>query len=415
MEGEAIPSPSGISMKKNIIIAIIVVVLAFILWQAWQMFTSGNEEKGPRKRSAVVVPVDIQLLKQRTVKDIGEFSGTLLAWSRFDIAPKVAGRLAKIHVNIGDRVEKGDLICQLDDEEFSQQLAQEKAQLEVSQANLADAKSSLDLAKRDYSRATDLLEKSIASKTEVETAHARLTAAEAKYQVAEAQIKQRQAAYNAARIRLSYTRILAEWQDNSGNRFVAERFVDEGAMLRANEAIVSIVDISKVRAIINVVEKDFPNVSIGQLTQLRTDAYPDRTFNGVVVRKSPVLKEESRQARVEIEIPNEDGLLAPGMFVRVEIEFDIHENVMAVPASCLATRNNQQGIFLADTTNNKAKFVKVKTGIVDGEWVEITDPQIQGYVITLGQHLLEDGSSILTSEVKNGDVDSPSQPETEEN
>jgi RND family efflux transporter MFP subunit len=399
-------------MKKNIIIGAIVIALAFIAWQSWQIFSSGEEEQVGRSRGAMKVPVDIQLLQKKTLRDVGEFSGTLLARSRFDIAPKVAGRLEKLHVNIGDMITSGSLICQLEDEEYNQQLVQETAQLEVSQANLADAKSALELAKSDYERATDLLAKSIASKTEVENAHARMTAAEAKYQVAEAQIKQRLAAQSAAKIRLSYTRIAADWSGGGGDkRFVAERYVDEGTMLRANEAIVSIVDISKVRAVINVVEKDFPNVALGQVTTLSTDAYPGKEFKGYVIRKSPVLKEESRQARVEIEVPNEEGLLAPGMFVRVQIEFAVRENVLAVPASCLANRENEEGLFLADTEKNIAKFVKVKTGVVDGEWVEILEPELEGYVVTLGQHLLEDGSAILTSEPDNGSEKSESSKE----
>lgn len=385
-------------MKKNLLVVVITLVSIFILWKAWEMFAPGEEKGGKSGRAAAVVPVEIQTLAPRTVKNMGEFSGTLLARSQFDIAPKVSGRLEKLYVNIGDKVKKGDLICELDDEEFKQQVAQARAELEVSQANLADVRSALDLAQRDYSRASDLLAQSIASRTEVDTAKARVTAAKAKFEVAEAQIKQRQAALSAAEVRLSYTRIVAEWNDDDEFRTIADRYIDEGAMLRANEPVVAIVDLSSVKAIINVVEQDFPNIEVGQATTLTTDAYVNHQFAGKVARRSPVLKVESRQARVEIEVPNPDGLLAPGMFVRVVIEFSSKDNVSVVPASSLAKRNGEQGVFLADLENMTARFIKVKTGIVDGQWVEIVEPALSGTVITLGQHLLEDGSKIIISE-----------------
>jgi RND family efflux transporter MFP subunit len=309
----------------------------------------------------------------------------------------VPGRLEKLLVNIGDKVNNGDLIALLDSEEYAQQVAAARAELEVSQANLADSKSALDIAQRDYERSKELLQQKIASPTQLDQALAEYNAAKAKLEVAEAQIKQRQAALRTAEVRLSYTRIHASWDDQSSQRIVAERFVDEGSMLRANDPVVSIVDISTVKAIINVVEEDFPDIRVGQETTITTDAYGDRKFTGKVARRAPVLEEESRQARVEVEIPNPDRLLAPGMFVRATIQFDIHDDVTVVPGSALVRRNGDRGVFLADLENNSAKFIPVQTGIVDGEWVEIVEPELEGQVVTLGQHLLEDGASIVVS------------------
>ena len=396
-------------MKKAIIFVAILAVAALVSWRVYESLSEGWGSG--RDRRGLTVPVEVSPVSERTVRHIGEFSGTLLPKSQFSVAPKVSGRLEELPVNIGDTLTKGKLIAVLDSEEYAQQVAQAQAEMDVSQANLADSKSALDIAEREHKRAQDLLEQKIASETELDEALARLSAAKAKFDVSEAQIKQRKAAWEAAKVRLSYTRIVASWDDDL-ERKVAERFVDEGAMLRANDPIVSIVDLNSVRAVINVVEQDFPEISVGQATFITTDAYGDKVFAGTVARRAPVLQEESRQARVEIEIPNPEGLLAPGMFVRARIQFAEHEDATVVPQTALVRRNGDQGVFLADMKEMKARFVAVGVGIIDGEWVEIVNPEIEGKVVTLGQHLLEDGASITVSEGKT-DEDKPPTPDSQ--
>ena len=388
-------------MKKPIIITVVVIVLAFISWRVYDSLIV--PQGGPGGFGARPVPVEVSAVEQRTMRDLGEFSGSLLPLSQFSVAPKVSGRLEKLHVNIGDTVHNGDLIAVLDSQEYEQGVLQAKAALQVSQANLADSKAKLDIATRELTRVRDLLERKIASETELDVALSSHNSANSSYAVSEAQIKQSEAALRAAEVRLSYTKIKATWEDNKDKpRMVAERFVDEGEMLSANANIVSIVDLSTVRAIINVVEQDFPEIRIGQSTSITTDAYSDRVFTGTVARRAPVLQEESRQARVEIEIPNSEGLLAPGMFVRVMIEFAMHENVTVVPQTALVRRNDLEGVFEADLQENKVHFVAVKKGIEQSGWVEIIEPDLNGPVVVLGQNLLEDGTAIIVPEVGNG-------------
>jgi multidrug efflux pump subunit AcrA (membrane-fusion protein) len=107
-----------------------------------------------------------------------------------------------------------------------------------------------------------------------------------------------------------------------------------------------------------------------------------------------LLKETSRQARVEIEVPNRNRLLKPGMFIRVQIELNRHDDATVVPVAALTKRNSQQGVFLADTQNMKAHFIPVTLGIVNTELAEVVKPSLSGSVVTVGDHLLEDGSSI---------------------
>ena len=94
----------------------------------------------------------------------------------------------------------------------------------------------------------------------------------------------------------------------NGFQVVGERYVHEGAMLAANNPIVSIFDIRSVIAAIHVIEEDYSKIRLGLDADVLTDAYPGRSFSGKVVRMAPLLKETSRQARVEIEIPNFEEL-----------------------------------------------------------------------------------------------------------
>ena len=307
----------------------------------------------------------------------------------------MVGRLEKLLVNIGQDVKNGDLIALLDSQEYSQQAEQARAELEVAKANVADFQSALDMATSELERAKELRKQQVASQSEMDQAEAQFRASRAKHAVALAQVKQREAALKAAEVRLSYTRISAAWEDGKTTRVIGERFVDEGATLRANDPIVSILDINTVIAAIFVIERDYPHLQAGQTATIMTDAFPGKTFSGKVVRKAPLLKESSRQARVEIEVGNPERLLAPGMFVRAEIQFAARENATVVPAAAVVRRNEQSGVFLADAATLTARFVPVTVGVANAQVAEVLSPALEGQVVTMGQHLLSDGASII--------------------
>ena len=386
-------------MKKALGILIVAVLIGLLAWQVHQR-ASISLKGSKRQRRAVAVAVEVAPVQKATIRGVGLFTGSLLPKAYFVVAPKIAGRLEKLLVNIGDRVKRGQSIAVLDDEEYAQQVEQARAELEVAKANVIERRSGLDVAKREFERAQALRQKKIASESELDAAQAQYEAQDAKYRVALAQVAQKEAALKAAQVRLSYTQIRAWWEDGDEPRIVGERFVDEGAMLKANDPIVSILDIHSVTGVIHVIERDYSEVRVGQEAIVTTDAFPGRTFSGKIVRVAPLLKETSRQARVEIEIANRERLLKPGMFIRAQIQFAKHEDVTVVPLTALTKRNNQQGVFLVDTQNRKARFIPVTLGIVNAGLAEVVKPPLSGSVVTLGHHLLEDGSAIMLPEAK---------------
>jgi RND family efflux transporter MFP subunit len=381
-------------MKKFFLLLIVLAIVAMAGWQLYKRVTNPGAKK-ESGRSAVAVAVETKPVHKGVIRDITVFTGSLEPKSQFIVAPKVVGWLKRLLVNVGDTVEPNQVIAILDDEEFAQQVEQARAELQVAKANAANCASDLDIARREYERAKALREKQIASASEMDVSETAFNACQTRYKVSLAQVAQKEAAMKTADIRLSYTKVRTFWEEGDKNRVVGERFVDEGALLQVNQPVVSILENNPLTAVVYVIERDYPKVKAGQEAVITTDAYPDKTFAGIIVRIAPLLKESSRQARVEIEVPNPNHLLKPGMFVRAQVEFARHENATLVPLPALVRRNGKEGIFIAEPGNLKARFVPVTRGIINGELAEIIEPEISGLVVTLGNHLLEDGSDIM--------------------
>ncbi len=371
--------------------------IAFLGLVGWQVFNRvfAADQVGPGRRGPGAVAVDIQSVTWGVIRDVGVFSGSLEPKSQFVVAPRVSGWLKDVLVHVGDSVRQNQVVAVLDDQEFAQQVEQAKAELQVAQANAESSASGLAVAQREYERSQALREKRIASVSELDESEATYHARQAQLKVSQAQVSQREVALKAAQLRLSYTQVRAFWEGDATPRVVGERFIDEGALLQVNQPIVSVLENDSLVASIHVIERDYPKVRINQQAMIATDAYPDRQFTGTIVRIAPLLQESSRQARVELEVPNAEQLLKPGMFVRATVEFARHTDAQLVPLAALVRRMDTHGVFVADLTTDKARFVPVTQGITHGQTVEILEPKLPGPVITMGNHLLEDGSSII--------------------
>ncbi len=381
-------------MKKAFLLLVLLGLLGLVGRQVYTKLSESGTA-GPRGRGNPAVAVEVHPVRRGAIRDVGMFTGTLHPRSQFRVAPRIGGRLERLLVHMGDRIAPGSLVAVLDQGEYVQQVEQARAELEVARAQLEESRSALEIAGRELERARALREKKIASESELDEAEAEFKVQTAKQRVARAQVTQRAAALEAARVRLSYTRIQAGGDGAGSLWVVGERFVDEGTMLAPNQAVVSLLDIGTVVAVIHVIEKDYPKVRVGQAAAVATEAFPEERFPGRIVRLAPLLKETSRQARVEIEIPNPDARLKPGMFVRAEIEFARRGDALLVPADALVRREGRRGVFAVDTREMRARFVPVTVGIVgDGE-AEILEPSLEGPVVTMGHHLLEDGSPVL--------------------
>ncbi len=377
------------------IILLLVLVLAASAVVYFRM-DSGKNDKTKFDRKQSVVGVRVAQVERRDLVETRVFSGTLEAEKQYDAAAKVGGRIREIGVSLGECIRKGDLIARLDSEEYEQQLVQAQAELDVVRASLAEARSVLAAAERNYQRAAKLREQKVSSIAELEAAETERLTQQAGVNLAQAQIKQREAALRAAEVRLSYTTLRADWQGEDVCRFVARQHVDEGANIAANAPVVTLVDLSLLRAVINVAERDYAFLRIGQQANISVDSLVDKTFPGTVVRMAPIFNEASRQARVEISVPNPDSILKGGMFARVHIELGRAEQTTAAPSAAIIQRQGAQGVFVVE--DGTARFVEVRAGIEDGGWVQVTGLEEGQQVVTLGHHLLSDGVRVSPSD-----------------
>jgi len=376
------------------------ILAAVLVLFGWQLFVKigATREEASAPPTARPVAVEVAAVRQADIRDVGVFTGSLLPASRFVLAPKIAGRLDSILVNIGDRVEPGQLVAVLDDEEYRQQVVQAGAELDVARASVEEVRTTLDRSRREFERTIELHRRKIASESQLDAAESDYNTLQARLRVATAQVAQKEAALRIAGVRLRYTQIEVPQENRRRISVVGERFVDEGALLAPNTPIVSILDITRLNAVIHVIERDYAKIEPGLEAIVTTDAYPGEIFTGHVARIAPVLKEQSRQARVEIEVPNEQMRLKPGMFVRTRIQFAVHENATVVPVSAIVTRNGTQGVFIADRQTASARFVPVTLGIITQDRAQVLEPALTGEVITLGIHLMVDGTAITISE-----------------
>ncbi len=383
-------------MKRAVAIAVVLVAAGGIGWRIYQKLSTA---RGPDARKGpAAVAVEVAQVRRATIHNVATFVGDLTARSEFVVAPKVAGRLVNLLADVGDTVENGQLVAILDDGEYKQQVEQAKAELAVTNAVVEEARSTLETAQREYDRVQALRGKKIASESELDEALSQYRTALSRHKVSLAQVAQKEAALKTAEVRLEYTRIKASWSGGSDVRMIGERFAGTGAMLAANDRIVSVVDIDDLTAVIHVTEAQYAQLRVGQAVNVSCIAYPGKAFTGQVARIAPLIKQTSREARVEIQVNNAERLLRPGMFIEARIELARHENALVVPEAALVRRGERQGVFLADAGGRKARFVPVVEGIFErleeGQLVEILQPALSGEVITLGGHLLEDDTPI---------------------
>jgi RND family efflux transporter MFP subunit len=293
---------------------------------------------------------------------------------------------------------RGQLVAALDGAEIQQQVLQAEANLAVAEANLAEARSLWEISRREIERFNALREREFLSVSDHESAEARFLAQEAQLKVAEAQLRRQQAVLESTRIQQSYTEVRVNWTGTGEQRIVAERYHQVGDVVSPSQALFRIVEIDPIKAVIYVTERDYVFMQKGQAATLETDAFKGEVFKGTVERVSPVFRESTRQARVELSVQNNAYRLKPGMFVRVRLTLDRLESATLVPEIAIARRKEQTGVFIADPVAQTVSWHPVEVLFLDEGRCAVTPQTLSGLVVTLGQHLLEEGSKILIAD-----------------
>ncbi|MEM7622196.1 MAG: efflux RND transporter periplasmic adaptor subunit [Planctomycetota bacterium] len=356
----------------------------------------------PTSKTALAAPVEIEPIVIGRIEQRRRFSGSLQPAAAVTVSSKIAGRLTRLPVDISDPVLRGGVIAELESNEFEQFVAQAEAQLAVARASYTEAESTASIAQREFERSESLHADRMIADAELDTARARLLSARASVAVADAEIMRANASLASAQIGLDETIIRAEWESGDASRVVAERFAEEGDTLRAGDPIVSVIELDPIEAVIFATQRDYASLAPGQRVAITTDAFPGRSWDGEIARIAPIFREGSRQARIEISVPNPKAVLKPGMFIRANAVLGAVADATLVPEAALVERNGGTAVFVVPEGGSTASLVPVQVGIRSGGKAEVSGAPATGSVVTLGHQLIEDGSLVATPDQATG-------------
>lgn len=320
-------------------------------------------------------PVKVVKLQPERIAERLTYTGKLEANQEMNITTEVSGKIARIHVEEGDRVAKGQILAELDTESTRLQLRQAEAGLAAAEANAKDAL-------KNKERMDRLIKENAVSKTQQEKV-------ELANDAAVAGLEQARTAVDLARHTLDLSIMKAPF---SG--IVAARNADAGdvinSMMSGGSGILKIVDYSKIKIAVGMTQSDVVRVAKGNDVILRTDAYPGREFTGRVSVVNLSADADSGKFRVEAVFDNPGLELRAGTFAEVVFEVGAHLNALAVPQRSIVEGGH---VFVAE--GGKAYKRSVTLGIQNADLVEITSGLRAGdLVIFEGTIGLEDGSPI---------------------
>jgi RND family efflux transporter MFP subunit len=315
--------------------------------------------------------------------------GNLIGDQTVSVVPKTAGRLEEITVKLGDRVNRGQRIAKIEDDEILEQVRQAEAAFEVAKATIRQREADLSLAKTNAERSRNLFQRQLLPQQTLDDAEAKYQSAQAALDLARAQNTQSQSRLDELRFTLQNTIITSPV-----NGFVSRRAVDPGAFVSPNSPVVEVVDITRVRLVANIIEKDLKQIAVADMARVEVDAFPGEDFMGRIARVSPVLDPSTRTAPIEVEISNPQYRLKPGMYARVGIITESHPNALVVPTNAVVDVNGTRGVYLS--VNNVATFHPVKIGIEGNERTEILDGVAAGdRIVSTGAAGLRNGDPIV--------------------
>lgn len=400
----------------------------------------GNSKTEPAPKGPVAITTEA--VSSRPVQRLVTVVGSLYGRDEVTVSAKVEGRVQQIHHDVGDEVRPGDVLIELDttDAQLAVIEAQRGLELELAKLGLKEPPPesfgvntlpavSRAAAKDNYAKSRqERASKLKGSISEEDTQQIEFEARDAREAHRQAQldaeatlaaVRQRQATLETSRQRLEDTRIVVSTPGTyqSGGQItyvIAQRSVSEGEMVRPGTvALFRLVVAESLKLQAAVSERHLGEVKVGQSVEIRVEAFPQEKFTGTVSRVNPTVDRTSRTFQVEVAVPNPKRRLAPGSFVKAEIQTRLDQGAILVPEEALVQFAGVTKVFIV--RNGKASTIVVRPTEVR---VEVGEPgrtrvmaEVSGnlhpgdQVVTSGQTKLTDGAAIkLRSETETGGV-----------
>ncbi|MEN3333495.1 MAG: hypothetical protein V7641_2860 [Blastocatellia bacterium] len=341
-------------------------------------------------------------------------SGTLAAQDQATVSAKVPGRVQTLAVDLGSVVRKGQLIAQLEQQDYNLRLQQAEAALAQVRARVGlspdgkdeqvdaektasvrQARALLDDAKLKLERAKSLLEKGVIAQAQLDTAEADYKVALSRYQDSIEEIRNRQALVVQRRSELEIAR--QQLTDSSitapFDGVVQEKRTSVGEYLAAGTPIVNLVRMDPLRLRAEVPEREAHNVKQGQ--QVRVTVEGDtNVYTGIIARLSPSITEQNRMLIVEAEVRN-NGRLRPGSFARADIVADARSLSPAVPANAVVSFAGIDKVITIQ--DGKALEKPVTVGRRAGDWIEVLSGVKTGDTVIVNPGNLQSGQPVIVA------------------
>ncbi len=335
-------APNKASRKNRKLFIIIGAVLAVVVIVCFLMF----------HKSVPPIIVQTEKVTPRNLTQIVVANGKIQPVTQVTISPEVSGEITNLPVKEGQRVKKGDLLVQINQDVYVAALSQAKAGYESSVASKASAQANLEKAQADYDRNKELLDRTLLSKSDFDQFKVARDMARAQLDSAQDQVDVQKAAVDSAQASLEKTTITSPLDGTISvlNSQLGERVL--GTVQNEGTTIMIISDLNEMEARVDVGEMDVIDIKPGQKASLEVDAFKDRKFNGVVTDVASASKDNNTQQgvssgggqtqeatkfQVRIRISDTEEF-RPGMSVSANIETTYRTNAMTVPLASVTTR-----------------------------------------------------------------------------
>jgi RND family efflux transporter MFP subunit len=370
-----------------------------------------NATQGRPGESKTVRQVKTAVVVETPFGETVTANGTLAAFDQTTVSVKVPGRLRVISVDLGSVVSRGQVIAQLDAEDYKLRVQQSEAALAQARARLGltpegtddrvdpeqtatvrQARAVLDEARFSRDRAAKLVEQGIIAKAEFDTVNATFKVAEGRYQDAYEEIRNRQGVLSQrrsevalARQQLKDTNVVAPLDG-----VVQEKRTSVGEYLAAGAPLVNIVRMDPLRLRAEIPERESHTVRTGQNVRVTVDG-DTNVYVGQIMRLSPVIAEQSRMLVVEADVRN-NGKLRPGSFAHAEIVTNDSKMAVTVPNNTIVTFAGIEKVIVVQ--NGKALEKPITTGRRNGEFTEIVAGISIGEKVVVDPGNLQSGQAV---------------------
>lgn len=411
--------------KKKIIIFSIIGILLVSL--AVIAFVGGGKDE--------IIAVQTEEVKKRDITQTVTAIGKINPEFKVIITPEVTGEIVSLPVKEGQRVKKGDLLIKIKADAYLAQKERAEANLSSARSTASMRKAELDKIQSDYNRIKELNAKGLASDSELEAARSNFLSAQAAFEGAQANVAQNQAAVKESNEQLYKTTIYSPMDGTISalNVELGERVLGSGFSQGTN--IMTVSDLGNMEATVSVDENDIVLISVSDTAIVEVDAFKGQEFKGIVTQignsaqtSGMGTQDQVVNFEVRIKLLDPNPKLRPGMSCNADIQTETRKNVISVPIQSVTAREAgakkmkdeeesansnvkvedksdkvQEIVFLID--GNKAKSVKVETGISDDNYIQIISGLEGGENVVTGSYKaisreLNDGANVRVEDKK---------------